>query len=332
MLKTANHSEYRDDQTQTVDDDLTHNSTSFDSMIRKLTKCQKISKERANHSPKIDSAIVDNKDYFDKSSVTDISFNNTSIKDDLMSMEAPIFSISKNPDTQIRSWSSANGLNKVTVIPSVLGRATIYDKDILIYIITCLIDRKNQGLPITNTVQFHPSDYFITCGGGTGGRHYVELQKALGRLNGTQIKTNIKSNNIEITESFHLIERFKLIKINSKVLTVEVTLSDWLFNGVQGLNVLTLNPDYFKLKSASEKRLYEIARKHTGSKASWSIGINLLLDRVGSQGSIKDFNRLLREIIKRDAIPDYRIKINHSSIELYQKDPNKYLAALNKKK
>ena len=51
-------------------------------------------------------------------------------KDDLGSMEHPLFSIAKKPDTKIRTYEH-NG-NTVKIVPSVLGLATIFDKDILI--------------------------------------------------------------------------------------------------------------------------------------------------------------------------------------------------------
>jgi Replication initiator protein A len=44
------------------------------------------------------------------------------LKDDLHSMEHPIFALSKNPDREIRRYEH-NGVT-ITVTPSVLGRAT----------------------------------------------------------------------------------------------------------------------------------------------------------------------------------------------------------------
>jgi hypothetical protein len=52
-------------------------------------------------------------------------------KSDIASMEHPLFTLSTKPDTTIRRYEH-NG-NSVQIIPSVLGLATIKDKDILIY-------------------------------------------------------------------------------------------------------------------------------------------------------------------------------------------------------
>ena len=64
-------------------------------------------------------------------------------KDDMGSMEHPVFSLSTKPDTRIREYVH-NGIH-ITVAPSVMGLATIHDKDILIYCISQLIAKMNAG-------------------------------------------------------------------------------------------------------------------------------------------------------------------------------------------
>jgi hypothetical protein len=49
------------------------------------------------------------------------------VKDDRASMEHPMFSLARNPDRRIRRYQH-NGVS-VTITPSVLGIATIWDKD-----------------------------------------------------------------------------------------------------------------------------------------------------------------------------------------------------------
>src|SRR5579862_3832231 len=64
-------------------------------------------------------------------------------KDDMGSMEHPIFSLATKPDTSIREYEH-NGV-KIAVLPSALGLATIHDKDILIYCISQLVAKLNTG-------------------------------------------------------------------------------------------------------------------------------------------------------------------------------------------
>src|SRR5712691_2787113 len=65
------------------------------------------------------------------------------LKNDRHSMEHPMFSLSKKPDKRIRRYEH-NGIS-VTVTPSVLGLATIWDKDILLYCISVLVEALNQA-------------------------------------------------------------------------------------------------------------------------------------------------------------------------------------------
>ena len=57
-------------------------------------------------------------------------------KHDLASMEHPLFSLSTRPDRRILTYAH-NG-TEVTITPSVKGRATIFDADILIFCISQL--------------------------------------------------------------------------------------------------------------------------------------------------------------------------------------------------
>src|SRR5215475_14498796 len=64
-------------------------------------------------------------------------------KDDMGSMEHPVFSLSTKADVRIREYEH-NGA-RVVILPSALGLATIHDKDILIYCISQLVAKMNSG-------------------------------------------------------------------------------------------------------------------------------------------------------------------------------------------
>src|ERR1700753_104324 len=70
-------------------------------------------------------------------------------KDDMGSMEHPIFSLATKLDVSIREYVH-NGV-KITIAPSALGLATIHDKDVLIYCISQLVAKMNAGLPLQKT-------------------------------------------------------------------------------------------------------------------------------------------------------------------------------------
>ena len=67
------------------------------------------------------------------------------LKSDRASLEVPIFSLATRPDKSIFQWSSKDGNRMLRVVPSVLGRATQMDKDVLIYIISQVMEAENRG-------------------------------------------------------------------------------------------------------------------------------------------------------------------------------------------
>jgi hypothetical protein len=54
------------------------------------------------------------------------------MKDDGASMEAPIFTLATRPDLTVWNWQSKDGNRALTVTPSVLRRAAMFDKDVVI--------------------------------------------------------------------------------------------------------------------------------------------------------------------------------------------------------
>jgi len=236
------------------------------------------------------------------------------LKDDGVSMEAPIFSLATRPDTTIWHWESKDGLRAITVTPSVKGRATQFDKDLLIYVVSQMTEALNRDRPDAQgrVVRFRVYDYLVSTNKPTGGREYQRLQDALERLTGTRIKTNIKTGGQRVKELFGLIESATIVEKapdDESMIAVEVTLSKWLFNAVQAHEVLTINHNYFRLRKPIERRLYELARKHCGDQARFVIAIELLQEKSGSQSSLKEFRRSLRELIEADTLPDYKMEI-----------------------
>ena len=87
------------------------------------------------------------------------------LKDDGVSMEAPIFTLSTKPDTSTWSWTSRDGNRHVEVYPSVKGRATQFDKDVLIYVVSQMTEGLNRGRADAKSrvVRFVVYDYGYFC-------------------------------------------------------------------------------------------------------------------------------------------------------------------------
>lgn len=258
-------------------------------------------------------------------------------KEDGATMEAPIFTLATKPDLTQWKWSSKDGTKNVTVTPSILGRATQMDKDVLIFIVSQITEGLNRDRNDTShrKIRFTVHSYLAATNKPTGGIEYKRLELALRRLTGTMIETDIKTGGTRIKKGFGIVDSWEIVEkspTNETMVAVEVTLSEWLYNSIHAREILTINPEYFRLRKPMERRIYELARKHCGQQASWKIGLTLLYEKTGSHASIKEFKRILKEIISANTIPDYRIIINaDKSISFYAKDTRKILGKLIKK-
>jgi plasmid replication initiation protein len=247
------------------------------------------------------------------------------LKDDRHSMEHPMFALSKIPDLRERRYEH-NG-NSITITPSVKGLATIWDKDIVIYAVSQLVAAMNAGRQdLSPTIRLRAYDLLVNTNRHTGGGDYDQLQKAFERLVGTRITTDIRTNGVRQREGFGLIDSWKIIEkhpANDRMVAVQLRLSDWLYNAVLGHEVLTLSREYFRLSGGLERRLYELARKHCGHQATWTIGVDLLHKKTGSMATLRKFRELLKRAADNDALPDYRIRYNTESEQavFYTKNP-----------
>ena len=228
-------------------------------------------------------------------------------KDDLATMEHPVFSLATRPDKRILEYAH-NG-TEITVTPSVRGLATIHDKDILIYCISQLMAALNAGREISRTLTLRAHDLLVATNRETSGDAYRRLRDAFERLAGTRITTNIVTGATEVTRGFGLIESWEIVRRakGGRMISVSVTLSEWLFEAVKNKSVLTLSRDYFRLRKPLERRIYEIARKHCGRQPKWSVSIDTLLKKSGSNSPRRVFRKMVRDMIEADHLPDYEM-------------------------
>lgn len=236
-------------------------------------------------------------------------------------MEHPIFSLSTKPDTRIRRYESPDKQAFIEVIPSTLGLATIHDRDVLIFCISQIMTALNEGVKVSQTVQFKAYDLLQATNRPTGGESYQRLKEALERLRGTTISTNIMTGGMEQTNIFGLIENARIVRETreGRMQEVEIRLSDWVFNAIRANEVLTLHRGYFRLRKPLERRLYEIGRKHCGPAETWRIGLDKLQHKCGSSSTRHEFKRLISKIVADDQankhIPDYALSLEPSARE-----------------
>jgi plasmid replication initiation protein len=242
-----------------------------------------------------------NRDFF----VADIL--DWALKDDRASMEHPMFSLAKKLQTDVRRYEH-NG-NTIVIEPGRHGMPTIWDKDVLIYAVSQLIAALNQGRQTSRTIRFTAYDFLVSTNRHTGGGDYGQLAESLRRLAGTRFETNIATGGLRIKHSFSLLDEWRTIEKapSGRLVAVEITLSQWLYNAAIAREVLTLNRDYFRLNGGLERRLYELARKHCGNQERWNVGLELLHKKAGSTAPLWKFRQILARVTRSNALPDYRI-------------------------
>ena len=241
-------------------------------------------------------------------------------KDDTASMEHPIFSLATKPD--MRHLVYQNGENVLKILPSTFGLPTIMDKDILIFCISQLMHKKNRGEKIGKRVRFSARELLIATNRPIAGLTYKRLEQAFIRLSQTSFQSNIKTGDRREMRLFSLLEsgsgfvykdddRFRLDYC-------EVILSDWIMRAIECDEVVTIAPDYFRLRRPLERRIYEIARKHCGNQSRWQIGLAKLQEKTGSNAPLKRFRLNLREIIEHDHTPFYRIELTKDDLVIFK--------------
>ena len=263
-------------------------------------------------------------------------------REDLLSLEFPLFSLQKGKDTRVRVYR--NGEQVVRIIPSVEGAANIFDKDLLVYAATQITKAQDASLPTSRRIRFKVRDFLVYTGRSTGGRSYTDIVNSCRRLKGTTIETNFilpsmeesqepRTRVIETklgdvdTESyapttgepdqklrgFGLITDYDVTVYTSKgdgALELELILSRQLYNDLRKRRVLTIHHGYFQLDQGLERRLYDLAKKHCGEKLWWKIGLDKLHPKSGSAQALKYFRRDVVAVMKADALPEFHIAID----------------------
>ena len=236
------------------------------------------------------------------------------IKSDMASMEHPIFTLSKKPMREVKTYENGNIVLEVT--PSSKGIANIYDKDILIFAISQIMAAKNEGRPYSREIMFQARDFMEFSNRHTGGHDYDLLRDSLDRLDGTRLRTTIKTGGEETWEAFGLIDGAKIKRTRKDGRATEwgLRLSEWLFKAIEANEVLTLHPDYFRLRKPIERRIYEIARKHCGAKEFWQIGLKKLQKKCGSSDASRNFRMAVKAICEFDHLPDYSVSMDSDMV------------------
>jgi plasmid replication initiation protein len=193
------------------------------------------------------------------------------------------------------------------------GIATIWDMDVILFLISQINEAIEKNVKTSRQIDFIAHQFFSQCRwvkeGQKSGRAYKRLEKSLDRLQSTGIKTNIKSGGKCYTSKWSWLSEWHRVEdSDGKMIGLRVVLSEWLYDKVvKERSVLSIHPDYFRIKSGNERQLYRIIRKMVGKNPVWKFSIEALFKRFPSGKQFRYFKSDLKKIVERNSLPEYKL-------------------------
>lgn len=227
-------------------------------------------------------------------------------------MAFPFFALAKN--AWMKPLTYATPTVTIEVRPSARGVATIYDKEIVLYIASLMAAKIEAGMEVSQDFTFTAHDLFTVTGANHSARTYARLSDALERLQGTQIRTNIEAGGEGEEGFFSWLSEARLQYARSgkgekRLKAVRVRLCDWLFRAIlRDGQVLDYAHTYFQL-GPIERRIYEVARSTCVEGEAFEIDLDLLRHQIGFQNPLSNFRIAMRQIAGANIVPDYDIRL-----------------------
>lgn len=226
-------------------------------------------------------------------------------------MAYPFFSLAKSKRVAPIDFRAGMISIRVEAVPD-HGMATIWDADVLIWAASQIVEARDAGLKTSRLMAATPYEILTFVGRGTSARDYDRLKAALDRLQSTTVMTSIRQPAERRRHRFSWINEWKeTADMHGRPRGLELILPDWFYAGVlDDALVLTIDRAYFALTGGLERWLYRIVRKHGGRQAGgWSFDLAHLHAKSGSLSPLKHFAFDLREIVRRQTLPDYQLVI-----------------------
>lgn len=230
-------------------------------------------------------------------------------------MAYPFFSLAKSPRIRPIDFRMGKIAIRVEAVPE-HGMATIWDADILIWAASQIVEARDRGAKPSRLMAATPYEILTFVGRGTSARDYDRLKAGLDRLQSTTVATSIRQPTERRMHRFSWINEWKeQADGHGRPVGLELILPDWFFAGVlDEALILTIDAAYFDLTGGLERWLYRLVRKHGGhQEGGWSFDLQHLHAKSGSLSPLKHFAFDLREIVRRQALPGYRLAL---SVEL----------------
>lgn len=269
------------------------------------------------------------------------------VRDNRDVMEFPFLSLQKRRTKPIEFTNSARNIVLKVTGPEDTGIATIWDWDLIVFATSHINEAIERGLTPNPRLMFHPYDALRYMGKSTGGKDYKELVRTIRRLYTTSIITTIRLDDQKAAgerpfswlADYWIPKKYRegpLVDIDSEEPDPSkpwmIELPPWLYKAViRRKDILAVHPDYFNLTGGIERWLYRLSRKSVPDKTSgepqvWKYRMDTLHERSGSTRPRRKFAHDIRDIEKRQPLPEYGITVHsdgkHELVSMWR-DPSK---------
>lgn len=183
-----------------------------------------------------------------------------------------------------------------------IGLATQADGDILVYVVTRLMDRLNSGVALEGPLTVQSGELLRGLGRDTGGRQHALLAAQIARLSATVISTDLRGT----SQYFNLISQVERVGGNGEGWRLHPPA--FLVEEVRARRILQINPAAVHLRGL-ERCVYGWARAHVGQSrtAHWDVPIDRAHTSAGSEDLRRRFRSAIRAIVERNRLPDYAL-------------------------
>lgn len=248
-----------------------------------------------------------------------------------------LFSLSKKPRHEpiVHKIIQDGEVLTVTVSnTSGSGIATVFDQDVLLFLISALVREYDETNVVSNRPEFAAVDYYKFKGVKKyAGTQSKQLYDAIHRLQNTFVEYVRVSSRKQVVR-FNWISYFDAITNadKSRIIKYQLEIPQAIIQSVIAHKVLTLDHSYFSLTSPIARFLYLYARKAVGRKTSFKESIKSVYEKSAAQESARKFTHQLKNLQGKTlgAGPwQYTIKLDGRFIVFYGRS---YIDAKSKSK
>jgi hypothetical protein len=207
-----------------------------------------------------------------------------------------LFSLSKKPRHEpiVHKIQQDGETLTVTVTnTSGSGLATVFDQDVLLFLISALVREYDATNVVSNRPEFAAVDYYKFKGiKKYAGTQSKQLYDAIHRLQNTFVEYVRDSSKKQVVR-FNWISYFDAITNTdkSRIIRYQLEIPQTIIQSVIAHKVLTLDHSYFKLTSPIARFLYLFGRK-----PSFKESIKSLYEKSAAQESLRKFTYQLKAL------------------------------------